>query len=277
MENERIKELLLEPGLVSPQDRFLIQEQIERFPYFQPLRLLLLKSFKDEVDHPVYKQALGLAAIYTSNREVLYDFVNDKLKYPKADKDEPETTQTTEEDSPMEVSVENEVKKEIQNQETNIAESIVEEAFEEEASNISKDIIFQPREEKIEESLEENIEADEETSGVRLEEKQSLSFWLTGSKAEPSERSKKIKQIKKFITEQPKMPPPVVGENPSPKVEEKTFSIATETLAKIYADQKKYSKAIETYKSLSLKYPEKSSFFADQINELEKKKSDGNI
>ena len=39
----------------------------------------------------------------------------------------------------------------------------------------------------------------------------------------------------------------------------------TETLARIYVDQKKYDKAIQAFHILSLKYPEKSGYFADQI------------
>ena len=42
----------------------------------------------------------------------------------------------------------------------------------------------------------------------------------------------------------------------------------TETLARIYVEQKNYDKAIQSYKILSLKYPEKSSLFADQIQEI---------
>lgn len=45
---------------------------------------------------------------------------------------------------------------------------------------------------------------------------------------------------------------------------------ATETLAKIYAKQGKKQKAIEVYKYLILKYPSKSSYFASQIENLEK-------
>ena len=46
--------------------------------------------------------------------------------------------------------------------------------------------------------------------------------------------------------------------------------LMTETLAKIYFNQKKYIKAIEAYKILSLKYPEKNAFFADQIKKIKK-------
>ena len=45
--------------------------------------------------------------------------------------------------------------------------------------------------------------------------------------------------------------------------------LITETLAKLYFDQKKYEKALSAYKKLSLKYPEKSIYFASRIKEIE--------
>ena len=45
-------------------------------------------------------------------------------------------------------------------------------------------------------------------------------------------------------------------------------SLMTETLAKVYLEQKKFSNAIKAYEILSLKYPEKSGFFADQIKKI---------
>ena len=48
----------------------------------------------------------------------------------------------------------------------------------------------------------------------------------------------------------------------------------TETLAKVYLEQKKYKKAIQAFKILSLKYPEKSGFFADQIRKVKNLKKE---
>lgn len=47
-------------------------------------------------------------------------------------------------------------------------------------------------------------------------------------------------------------------------------SCFTETLAKIYIKQHKYEKALEIIKKLSLNYPKKNAYFADQIRFLEK-------
>ncbi len=47
-------------------------------------------------------------------------------------------------------------------------------------------------------------------------------------------------------------------------------SYFTETLAKIYIKQHKYSRALEIIRSLYLQFPEKNAYFADQIRFLEK-------
>ena len=52
--------------------------------------------------------------------------------------------------------------------------------------------------------------------------------------------------------------------------------LITETLAKIYINQKKYNKAIKAYNILGLKYPKKSSFFADQIERIKNLKKNNN-
>ena len=47
----------------------------------------------------------------------------------------------------------------------------------------------------------------------------------------------------------------------------------TETLALIFFEQKKYNKALDAFRKLSLKYPEKSVYFASRIEEIEKLKN----
>ena len=49
--------------------------------------------------------------------------------------------------------------------------------------------------------------------------------------------------------------------------------IMTETLAHLYWKQKKYDEAKKAFKILSLKYPEKSSLFADHIKQIKSEES----
>ena len=53
-------------------------------------------------------------------------------------------------------------------------------------------------------------------------------------------------------------------------VEREDDGYFTETLAKIYIKQHRYEKALEIIKKLSLNYPKKNAYFADQIRFLEK-------
>lgn len=68
---------------------------------------------------------------------------------------------------------------------------------------------------------------------------------------------------------------PAEGEYVAPPLPEELPSMEdtgcfTETLARIYVKQKRYEKALQIIKNLSLKYPEKNVYFADQIRFLEK-------
>ena len=49
---------------------------------------------------------------------------------------------------------------------------------------------------------------------------------------------------------------------------EEDYSIVTETIAQLYAKQGKFDKAKKAYRKLIELYPEKSVYFADQIQKI---------
>ncbi len=85
-----------------------------------------------------------------------------------------------------------------------------------------------------------------------------------------TDKLKKLEIIDKFIESNPKITPAKeLAETPLKPIEvSDTTHLMTETLARVYLEQKKYSKAIQAYEILILKYPEKSIFFADRIKDI---------
>ena len=124
------------------------------------------------------------------------------------------------------------------------------------------------------------------TSPKKVEEKSlpvNLSFleWIEWTKSKSGNNiedidiehpiSDKIELIDAFLKNKPKIPPLSSNAETESLSEEIKFNkeeLMTETLAKVYVKQGKFKKALLAYKILSLKYPEKNSFFADQIKAI---------
>lgn len=124
------------------------------------------------------------------------------------------------------------------------------------------------------------------TSPKKVEEKSlpvNLSFleWIEWTKSKSVNNiedidienpiSDKIELIDTFLKNKPKIPPLSSNAETEISSEEIKFNkeeLMTETLAKVYVKQGKFKKALLAYKILSLKYPEKNSFFANQIKAI---------
>ncbi len=103
----------------------------------------------------------------------------------------------------------------------------------------------------------------------------------TNSKKENENRplESKIEIIDSFLEKNPKIPKSKEKGNADDFLNlalDNKFNkseLMTETLAKIYVKQQKFKEALYAYRILSLKYPEKSSLFANQIKKLQKKQN----
>ena len=123
--------------------------------------------------------------------------------------------------------------------------------------------------EKNEYSIDENLP---------IIEKYTFLDWFDQINESKSSLNSKIDIIDNFIKNSPKIS---IDKKYIPTSEFKIDTnikddLITETLAKIYISQEKYNKAIKAYKILSLKYPKKSSFFADQIERIKNLKKNNN-
>ena len=273
--------LINKPDAMNERHHASLEKVVEEFPYFQSARVLRLKHLYNQNSF-IYNYALKVAAAYTTDRSVLFDFIT----------------------SPSFTTVQNgyyeQKLAELLN--INVIGSEVIEGINKESEASS-----QPNslEQSILSSIKKSDQPDEDTikipqnetelSETKLEigkpldfsinEKHSFQEWLQLSRFKPIDRNttenqsiedfdkkKKLELINKFLESNPKIPPiskDDVAPIPQPTIEDKSY-LMTETLARVYLEQKKYSRAIQAYEILILKYPEKSSFFADRISEINK-------
>ena len=294
--------LLSHPEQLSSDQTSTIGDIVAEYPYFQPARALYLKGLKAIASFK-YNQELRVTAAYTTDRSILFDFITSEAfnqnEVSRLIKQNTELLKNIEVKDANYISLDKNVLIEVvSDQHIQDSEGIFDpDLFEKkpsEATDINQeqsiiDIDFK----NIQPSPEEQLGI-----GKPLEfdknESRSFSEWLTITSFKPIRRTddetistlppqteeiikeskiespleKKFDLIDKFIQSNPKIQPvknytPTINMD-KPKLVQND-SLMTETLARIYLEQKNYDKAIQSYKILILKYPEKSSFFADQI------------
>ena len=113
------------------------------------------------------------------------------------------------------------------------------------------------------------------SDSLEISEQNSFVDWLKLSNLKPIDRTKEAQTVDKFISKKPKIKikaDKTQTENDINDDLSNQSGFMTETLAKLYLNQKNYEKAIQSYKILILKFPEKNSYFADQIKKIKKLK-----
>ncbi|WP_317174596.1 tetratricopeptide repeat protein [Flavobacterium sp. J49] len=258
--------LLNKPEAINDRYAETLDNVLSAFPYFQSARVLKLKHLYNQ-DSFNYNYALKVSAAYTTDRSILFDFI------------------TSDSFVSVQKGLYEKKLEELMNMNVvGIEEVIVE----------YKPVPIDPLEQSILTSIKEAAPSEEQKVEEKLgvgkplefskDEKHSFQEWLQLSRLKPivrdqapkkvtpeeEEKKKKLELIDKFIENNPKISPiakdatvPVIA-----PIAEDTSYLMTETLARVYLEQKKYSKAIQAYEILILKYPEKSSFFADRISDI---------
>ncbi len=273
-----------------------LDDVLDAYPYFQAARALQLKGLRN-LNSFKYNDALKVTAAYTADRDILFDFITSEefLQHSIADSISGKAIPLSEQEIVSEEVVPN------PEADTELIETSGDEPLPrtvQDADQILDPSLFQSKDPDVDKDLAASRKKEAvselgigEPLPFTKKEKHSFGEWLqlTSFKSirrpktdkgdtEPIEeihfpleddqaKLKKFDLIDKFIEADPK----IIPSDQKAKIDIKSSTklrkdeLMTETLAKVYLEQKKYKKAIQAYKILSLKYPEKSGFFADRI------------
>lgn len=243
-----------------------LQELVEQYPYFQTARLLYLKSLKEN-NSISFPSELKTTSVFAGNRAKLLKLMREKSQWSdegNAPLPQPE-----------------------RKQHTDILSTFVEPLLFEHIATTTPGLTVSMVDKMLEFEYDKELRQQEELAARKdklpheLIQPQIIEY-LQGEQNEQSSGTvatsdvpvvkKQMSLIEKFIEKNPRIVPkddlPAVSRDLSEdSVKENEF--ITETLAEIYIKQKKYDKALQIYQKLSLKYPQKSIYFADQISKIE--------
>ena len=241
--------LIRHPELMDRETLYDLRSLIAQYPYYQTARLLMLKNLYILHD-PTFDEELRRAAIYITDRKVIFNLVESahyQLKTTEKTADEKKQTKGAEQrpstneliDKFLEtIPVEEEKDKSKKRKPT--------------AADAAIDYVAY----LLETEEKEDVKSEETESSPTLD---LIDTFISNNEQGRIELKENIEYVPEIADEGDKN-----GENED---EEGYF---TETLARIYIKQGRYSKALEIIKRLNLNYPKKNAYFADQIRFLEK-------
>jgi hypothetical protein len=241
MKRENIIAFVHDPTKLDQSSLGELEELLDVYPWFQTAHLLVAKNHHN-IDSIKFHEVLRESAAYAGDRTVLYHLINApafKTGISLMPEPEPEP-------------------------EPELPETPVQEK--EEMMESSDDFAFTGTYQ---------LEEDPAPSETTALEEYTFTGWFdhfqSASAGKPAGKEEED-LIDKFIKDSPvisrarDIPPSDRDLSTSGSLEGDSFM--TETLARIYEKQGLLKKAIFAYEKLSLKYPEKSTYFATQINRL---------
>lgn len=304
MQKEQFISLLMSPFPANEDAVKQVKEITREFPFFQSAHLLYAKLLK-ETGSIHFDSQLKVSAVYSANRKQLFHLI--EKTFPEkvlesVGENETEAHPIVEEIKEQPVIPVAEFKKDV---EYKIEDHFTPLYIKEETVIETK----QPVEEiiPVAEPAKEVVEETKPDFTGHINETHSFLQWLTYGKtmvpktteviktvdtkdissenisSVESNREEVVKEetvipaneiIERFIKEEPRISPAKASfyspVNMARKSVEENDELVSPTLAQIYLAQGNKPKAVETYEKLILLYPEKSAFFATQIEKIKK-------
>lgn len=299
--------LLQSPDQLSAESLVLIEDVVRNFPYFQTAHLLYAQNLHVQ-NNIHFANQLKVTAAYTADRKVLYDLITQKKTLstqPSVIAEPPIVVQETVLEKTEVAYIANEISlveqtiaipeiakennevekinsKDIEALEKEILSTAVNASIEQEVSD--DEIVYHQHHFIAKKPIKAKQAELPKEDFNNATDKFSFSSWLKKVDDLPDKSEKKsqishptdkidyLSLIDKFINEEPRIKKPAATfYSPIDKARKSVSeddTIVSETLAKIYVKQGNFSKAIKAYETLCLKYPEKKSIFAAQINEI---------
>jgi tetratricopeptide (TPR) repeat protein len=243
-----LAELIKHPEQLDRDSLYELRSMLALYPYFQTARLLMLQNLYLLHD-PSFDEELRRAAIYITDRTVLFQMIEAghyRLHVKKPAQEQP----------------------------------VGQEARENRTISLIDNFL---------ESIPKNDEKEKEQQGKRQPTPADaavdyVAYLLETESEQERANAQNVPQLigqnlidsfiendkgKIVLNENPTLKPDIDDSGEDEKKDPEQ-GIYTETLARIYIKQGRYSKAIEIIRQLSLQYPKKNVYFADQIRFLEK-------
>ena len=242
-----LTELIEHPERMDRDTLYELRSLLALYPYFQTVRLLMLQNLYLLHD-PTFDEELRRAAVYVTDRRVLFQMIEAahyRLRTPSTDSIK-DTKFNAAQGSSRTLSLIDSFLGSIPNDDKPVRKKKRKPT----PADASVDYVAYLLE----------TEGDDEATSEEIPEMKGqdlIDSFINNDKG------------RFVLNEKPEYTP----ELPSPLENEDSASdkgYFTETLARIYIKQGRYSKALEIIQRLSLVYPKKNAYFADQIRFLEK-------